>query len=80
MGQGETFSNGDKLVRGCRGEVVGPAVSSVRTKGEGISVAFGGNKNAAGCFLDELSREPPSTSTDIEDSAEGAVRFETHDS
>ena len=41
VGASETFAvNGDRLSHGSRGEVVGPATASIRTKGEGVSFEF----------------------------------------
>ena len=54
-GSSETVSNGDKLVHGQRGEVVGPAtVESI--KGKGVRLLFPGNKGDVDCFLTDVRR------------------------
>ena len=54
-GASETLSNGDKVVHGQRGEVVGPATGP-KTKGKGVAVLFPGNKGAIECFLYQVRR------------------------
>ena len=54
-GASETFSNGDKLVHGQQGEVVGPATHAT-LKGKGVAVRSPGNKGSIGCFLTEVRR------------------------
>ena len=54
-GASETFPNGDKLVHGQQGEVVGPATSETH-KGKGVSVLFPGNKDSVQCLLTEVRR------------------------
>ena len=49
-GASETISNGDKLVHGQQGEVVGPATLEAH-KGKGVAVRFPGNKGNIDCFL-----------------------------
>ena len=59
-GPNYTFPNGDKLVHGQQGEVMGPAMLE-SLKGKGLSIRFPGNKAnvLTECFLTELSRSPP---------------------
>ena len=53
-----TFPNGDKLVHGQQGEVVGPATGE-NHKGKGLAMLFPGNKDSIDCYLTQLSRDPP---------------------
>ena len=53
-GTSETFSNGDKLVHGQQGEVVGPATDEDGE--EGVAVLFPGNKGNVQCYLTEVRR------------------------
>ena len=53
---GETLPNGDTLVHGQQGEVMGPGTVSKRTEGKGLSLLFPGNKVNVGCLLTEVSR------------------------
>ena len=46
----QTISNGDKLVHGQQGEVVGPATLE-QAKGKGVKVRFPGNKGWIDCYL-----------------------------
>ena len=57
-GMTHAFPNGDKLVHGQQGEVMGLGTSSKRTAGEGVSVRFPGNKGNVGCFLTEVRAAP----------------------
>ena len=56
-----TFPDGDKLVYGLKGEVVGP------TRGEDaatrLTLQFPGNKGPTQCLLTNLSRTPPPAPT-----------------
>ena len=54
-GQSQTTSNGDKVVHGQRGEVVGPATAESH-KGKGVKVQFPGNKSSIECFLTDVRR------------------------
>jgi hypothetical protein len=54
-GANQTFDDGDKLVHGQQGEVVGPATSE-QAKGEGVDVLFPGNKGNIKCFFHEVRR------------------------
>ena len=54
-GLNHTFPNGDKLVHGQQGEVVGPATLETH-KGKGVSVRFPGNKNSLSCRLTSVRR------------------------
>ena len=65
-GASQTWDDGDKLVHGQQGEVVGPATSETH-KGKGVSVLFPGNKDSVQCLLTEVRRlrasaPPPSFS------------------
>ena len=51
----KTWDNGDKVVHGQQGEVVGPAPTE-RTKGKGVRVLFPGNKGSVACILNEVRR------------------------
>ena len=57
-GANETFPNGDKVVHGQQGEVMGPATSE-SYKGKGLSIRFPGNKGNVECRLPSLSWSPP---------------------
>ena len=57
-GSSRTWDDGDKLVHGQQGEVMGPGTSSKRTAGEGVVVRFPGNTRLVGCFVTEV-RPPP---------------------
>ena len=60
-GSSETITgdfDGDKLVHGQQGEVLGPA-NSESVKGKGLSMQFPGNKGGINCRLTSLSRSPP---------------------
>jgi len=59
-GASETFSNGDKLVHGHQGEVVGPATLK-RHKGNGVAVRFPGNKGDVECLLTQVRRRHAAT-------------------
>ena len=54
-GASETVSNGDKLVHGQQGEVVGPATNE-SVKGKGVAVLFPGNKGSISCYLTGVRR------------------------
>ena len=56
-GSSWTAPNGDKMVHGQQGEVVGPARGSL--VGRGLEIRFPGNKGNVGCLLTKLSRSPP---------------------
>ena len=49
-GTSQTWDDGDKLVHGQQGEVVGPAF------GETVAMRFPGIKSNIGCFLDSVRR------------------------
>ena len=51
----ETFPDGDKLVHGQQGEVVGPATSE-QAKGKGVDVRFPGNRGDVQCYLVTVRR------------------------
>ena len=55
VGRSETLRNGDKLVHGLQGEVVGPATLESH-KGKGVKVRFPGNKGGIDCHLTEVRR------------------------
>jgi len=59
-GLSETFADGDKLVHGQQGEVVGPATLE-RVKGKGVCLRFPGNKGCLDCPL-TLVRRPGAAS------------------
>ena len=52
---GEAFENGDRLVHGEQGEVVGPAHESLR--GKGVEVRFPDNKSTFNCYLYQVRRK-----------------------
>ena len=54
-GSSETVSNGDKLVHGQQGEVVGPATLE-SVKGKGVDVRFPGKKANIECSLTSVRR------------------------
>ena len=65
-GAGYTFANGDKVVHGQQGEVMGP-ITREPHKGQGVAVCFPGNKRHKDCLLTEVRRlrasaPPPSFS------------------
>jgi hypothetical protein len=51
----QTLSNGDKLVHGQQGEVVGPATAET-TKDQRVAVRFSGIKANANCYLTSVRR------------------------
>ena len=53
-GASQTWDDGDKLVHGQQGEVVGPATGS--HEGKGVAVLFPGNKGIIDCYLDTVRR------------------------
>ena len=55
----QTFGDGDKVIYGQRGEVVGLATLESH-KGNGVAVQFPGNKKATDCYHFQVSREPQS--------------------
>ena len=60
-----TAPNGDKVVHGQQGEVVGPVTNEAH-KGKGVAVRFPGNKHSIGCSLIEVRRlrsHPPLCAT-----------------
>ena len=57
-GSSWTAPNGDKLLHGQQGEVVGPARAESH-KGKGLEICFPGNKGNIECLLTNLSRSPP---------------------
>ena len=60
IGASLTLESGARLTYGQQGEVMGPATSSRRTQGQGLSMKFPGNTQPVGCFQKELSKsEPP---------------------
>ena len=56
----QAISNGDRVVYGGKGEVVGPATLETH-KGKGLKVQFPGNTGPIDCFLTQLSRAAPPT-------------------
>ena len=54
-GPSQTLSNGDKLVHGGQGEVMGPA-TGVNSKGKGVDVLYPGNKGGVNCLLTQVRR------------------------
>ena len=58
IGASVTWDDGDKLVHGQQGEVVGPATGE-NPKGKGLAMHFPGNKGTVDCYLSVLSSEPP---------------------
>jgi hypothetical protein len=55
-GPSQTFPDGDKVVHGGAGEVMGPATLR---EPDHLTVMFPGNKATIDCHLGEISREPP---------------------
>ena len=53
--ESHTFYDGDKVVHGQQGEVVGPATAESH-KGKGVKVRFPGNKGWVECCLNEVRR------------------------
>ena len=54
-GASETSDDGEKVVHGQQGEVVGPATGE-HTKGKGVNVLFPGNKGNINCLLTRVRR------------------------
>ena len=54
-GASETWDDGDKLVHGQQGEVVGPATIETH-KGKGVAVRFPCNKGNVECYLYAVRR------------------------
>ena len=52
-----TAPNGERVVQGQQGEVVGPATVETH-KGKGLAMRFAGNKGNLACLLTELSPSP----------------------
>ena len=64
-GTSKTFADGDKLVHGRQGEVVGPATVETH-KGKGVAVLFPGIKINIACYLGDVRRPraaPAATAT-----------------
>jgi hypothetical protein len=57
-GDNYTSPNGEKMVHGQQGEVMGPATSESH-KGKGLCIRFPGNTLNVNCLLTQLSRSPP---------------------
>ena len=57
-GRSKTFLDGDKVVHGQQGEVMGPA-TSVALKGKGVCVLFPGNMGNVNCYLTTVRPPPP---------------------
>ena len=64
MGARHTFENGEKLVHGQQGEVVGPA-NGKSTKGKGVKVLFPGNKYGISCHLTKVRRLPAASAATL---------------
>ena len=54
----QTFADGDTLVHGRQGEVVGPATAETH-KGKGVAVLFPGNNGSIDCYLTMVRRLCP---------------------
>ena len=54
-GSSQTFPNGDKVVHGQQGEVVGPATLETH-KGKGVCLRFPVNKFDVDCYLTQVRR------------------------
>ena len=54
-GASETISNGDKVVHGGQGEVMGPSTLETH-KDKRVCVLFPGNKDSVNCLLPEVRR------------------------
>jgi len=57
-GSSHSFKNGDTLMHGQQGEVVGPATLAEH-KGNGLKMLFAGNTSWVACYLPQLSLEKP---------------------
>ena len=55
-GDSQTVANGDKLVHGKQGEVVGPGTLDGYV-GTAVAVQFAGNKGAIECYLKRVRRQ-----------------------
>lgn len=58
QGRTQFFEDGDRVVYGEMGEVMGPVVSGP-VESKGLAMHFPGNKGNANCHLSVLSRDPP---------------------
>ena len=56
IAESETFDDGDRLVHGEQGEVVGPGIGDLEGR---LDIKFPNNKGNVNCTLDALSRSPP---------------------
>ena len=56
----EKLSNGDRVLYGEEGEIVGPATSETH-KDNGVAVKFSANTRAVSCYITQLGRTPPPT-------------------
>ena len=54
-GESQAFDDGDKVVHGQRGEVVGPGTLEGYV-GKGVAVLFPGNKGRLACYLTQVRR------------------------
>jgi len=59
IGTSHTFDNGDRVVHGQQGEVMGPDLEDP----DSMSLRFPGNTRRTGCFFKELSRTRPAASS-----------------
>ena len=57
-GSSQTFADGERLTHGQKGLVVGPATAETH-RGNGLAVAFPGNKASVNCYLNSLSTDAP---------------------
>ena len=58
VGASQTFADGDKVVHGGQGEVMGPFTDDEWT--EGVEVLFPGNKGSVNCYLTSVRLWYPS--------------------
>jgi len=63
-GRSKTFLDGDKVVHGQQGEVMGPA-TSVALKGKGVCVLFPGNMGNVNCYLTSVRRLRAASATTL---------------
>lgn len=58
VGESQNFSDGDSLVYGQSGKVLGPATTESH-KGKGVDVLFSGNQHGVECYFGSVRPAPP---------------------